>query len=143
MSRELDEQCARALGYATLWAEDSVFGPSLYLHDAGAVRESDSVTTNAHLLGANWERLRVGDAINWYLVRLCPAFSESHEAARILEDEIERRAAQVAYLDALVEIVLPYVHYELKTADIWRVLRATPEEKCRAFLKTVEETRAA
>ena len=143
MSRELNEACARALGYTTLWAEDSAFGPSLYLHDAGAIRESESVTANCHLLGARWERLRVDGEVGEYFVRLCPAFSENHEAARLLEDEIERRGLWGVYLTALIKLL--NIHGDRTWFDWDRewvhavaiMLRATPEQRARAFLEAV------
>ena len=144
MSRELHEACAQALGYTTLWAEDSAFGPSLYLHDAGAVRESESVTANCHLMGGRWERLRVNGEIGEYFVRLCPAFSANHEAARVLEDEIERRDRRVGYITELGNIVLTYLADQNGSArypalSVWALIRATPEQRARAFLEAVTE----
>jgi len=77
--RELDEQCARAMGYATLYAEDSAFGPSLYLHDPDAIREPHG-TSNAHLLGASWDRLRVDGKIDWFFCAAVPCVQ--HELYR-------------------------------------------------------------
>lgn len=135
MSRELDEQCAKALGYDTLWA-DGGFGETLYLHDTGAVRESPNVTSNCRLLGASWERLRIDGEIVERFVRYCPAFSERLEDAKILEDEIERRGLQRRYMDALADTVdaMPFddVIYP------WSLFHATPKQRARAFLKAIE-----
>ena len=133
MSRELDEQIARALGYETLWA-DGGFGVTLYLHDSGAVRESPNVTANCRVLGARWEPLRVNGEVREYHVRCAPAWSDRHEDARMLEDEIERRALIDRYLAALDDAmgVSPYTDDE-----VWSLIRATPEQRARAFLEAI------
>lgn len=133
MSRELDEQIARALGYETLWA-DGGFGMTLYLHDSGAVRESANVTSNCRVLGARWEPLRVNGEVGEYHVRYAPAWSERHEDARMLEDEIERRALIDRYLAALDDVlgVNPYTDDE-----VWSLIRATPKQRARAFLEAI------
>ena len=133
MSRELDEQIARALGYETLWA-DGGFGVTLYLHDSGAVRESPNVTANCRVLEARWEPLRVNGEVREYHVRCAPAWSDRHEDARMLEDEIERRALIDRYLAALDDVlgVNPYTDDE-----VWSLIRATPKQRARAFLEAI------
>lgn len=138
MSRELDEQIAHALGYATMWA-DGGFGEALYLHDAGAVRTSPHITSNCRVLGATWERLRVQGQVGEYFVRYAPAWSNNHQDARELEDEIERRGhvAQGRYAMFLVNIAVS--RHELDLFQLhWLVIRATPEQRARAFLAAIE-----
>lgn len=140
MSRELDEQIARALGYETLWA-DGGFGVTLYLHDSGAVRESPNVTANCRVLGARWEPLRVNGEVREYHVRYAPAWSERHEDARMLEDEIERRGliAQGRYAMFLMNSILPgRRHLDLLQLH-WHFIRTTPEQRARAFLAAISE----
>ncbi len=136
MSRELDEQIARALGYETLWA-DGGFGVTLYLHDSGAVRESPNVTANCRVLGARWEPLRVNGEVGEYHVRYAPAWSERHEDARMLEDEIERRGLQIEYSLAIARL-LSFDMKEFSLDDAWLLLRATPEQRARAFLEAIK-----
>lgn len=65
-------------------------------------------------------------------------FSTDQAAARLVEDEMERRGeqAQDDYMRALIQILSP----DWSTAGmIWKVLRATPEQRCLAALKTVED----
>ena len=134
MSRELDEQIARALGYETLWA-DGGFGVTLYLHDSGAVRESPNVTANCRVLGARWAPLRVNGEVREYHVRCAPAWSDRHEDARMLEDEIERRGLQKRYMDALASTTnaMPFDNVLYP----WSLIRATPEQRARAFLEAI------
>jgi len=135
VSRELDEQVARALGYETLWA-DGGFGVTLYLHDSGAVRESPNVTANCRVLGARWERLRIDGQVGEYHVRYAPAWSERHEDARMLEDEIERRGLQEKYIYALMPT---YHHFDSASPhELFNLLRATPEQRARAFLEAIK-----
>jgi hypothetical protein len=75
--RSLDKQVAAALGYETLEAEDSAFGPALYIHDVTATRDG----TNHRVIGASWERLKVNGIVAEYCVRLCPAWSTNIAAA--------------------------------------------------------------
>ena len=134
MSRELDEQIAWALGYETLWA-DGGFGMTLYLHDSGAVRESANVTGNCHILRLTWQLLRVNGEAGEYRVRRTPEWSERHEDARQLEDEIERRGLQKRYMDALASTTnaMPFDNVLYP----WSLIRATPEQRARAFLEAI------
>ena len=63
---------------------------------------------------------------------LIPQFSTDPVAALLLEHEIERRGLHDAYIDSL----LPSYHsFEpLTRAELFALLRATPEQKARAFL---------
>ena len=135
MSRELDEQIAWALGYETLWA-DGGFGMTLYLHDSGAVRESANVTGNCHILRLTWQLLRVNGEAGEYRVRRTPEWSERHEDARMLEDEIERRGLQIEYSLAIARL-LSFDMKEFSLDDAWLLLRATPEQRARAFLEAI------
>ena len=149
--RELDERCAHALGYRTIWA-DGGFGETLYLWDEEAIRDGNGAR-NCHLLGASFGRVRVGGEIRELMVRLCPAFSARLEDAKILEDEIERRGIEKEYIEALCKTIDP--HYKLfinmpepKTLEGlmvdavcvlgWALIRATPEQRARAFVSVVD-----
>ena len=64
-----------------------------------------------------------------------PPYTESILATHQVEAEIERRGLQRPYLQALSEEVRcvssdPYV-------SLWAMLRATPEQRCRAALRAV------
>lgn len=66
-----------------------------------------------------------------------PFYSSDYNDCRLVEDEIERRGRW--------EIYLHYLLYELdiygevySEKDIWKCMRATPEQRCRAALKAVK-----
>lgn len=82
MDRTIDKQIAAMLGYATLEAEDSAFGPALYLHDVTAQKDG----TGHRIIGASWKWLIVGGVLGEYCVRLCPAWSTDIRAAWELID---------------------------------------------------------
>lgn len=147
--RTLDEQCAHALGYQTIWGE-SILGLSLYLWDKGAIRTATGAT-NCHLMGASWERLRIDGEVRELMVRLCPAFSGRLEDAKILEDEVERRDRRATYVGFLanralclgLDIFSPAIkrgHPDtLDMSDaLWLCITATPEQRARAFIETME-----
>jgi hypothetical protein len=71
---------------------------------------------------------------------------EKHDlcaSVRLLEGEIERRGKLNEYVYALAAIVLdPWQAggewpFELFPQDVWLLVRATPEQRARAFLKAV------
>lgn len=69
-----------------------------------------------------------------------PRFATSPSAVLMLEDEIERRRLQAAYvieLSAVVGCELK-ADREQSARHLWMMIRATPEQRCRAFLKAVE-----
>lgn len=53
----------------------------------------------------------------------------------MLEDEIERRGLEDDYIRALLAIVIPDGGSVLA---FWRILRATPEQRARAFLEATK-----
>lgn len=62
-------------------------------------------------------------------------FSTDYTAVRLVEDEIERRGLGprfVAELGACVCLEYPYAN-----RGVWRILRASPEDRCRAALSAV------
>ena len=71
--------------------------------------------------------------------------SEDLTTAALLGDEIERRGLGAEYARALLLRVSPAIDqigpasYHAVLDDIWRVLRATPEQHARAFLKVINE----
>lgn len=62
----------------------------------------------------------------------CAGWSPSTDpnAARLLEDEIARRGLQEQYVHALQGLVA--------SRDHWEYIRATPEQRARAFLAVME-----
>jgi len=67
---------------------------------------------------------------------ILPYFSSDLIAARLLEDEIERRGLQDEYIRVLLAIVAPD---RSTVGTFWLILRATPSQRSRAFLKAVKE----
>lgn len=67
-------------------------------------------------------------------------FSTDLVAARLLEDEIERRGLQYEYV-AVLWCVVGYAGHNGEGPNIWKeewtFLRATPEQRAQAFLKAV------
>ena len=61
-------------------------------------------------------------------------YSKEPYLASLLEDEIEKRGLQDVYIDALMRIV----EYPAIGEQYWLLLRATPEQRARAFLAAVE-----
>jgi hypothetical protein len=108
MSRELDAECGRALG----WVVDQQNPKTVYAGYASDGKYSE-----------------------------LPPFSTDPAAARQLEDEIERRGLQDAYIEVLVELCnTPDLNLDQwpKFIDIFALLRATPEQRARAFLEAVK-----
>jgi hypothetical protein len=73
-------------------------------------------------------------------------YSGRSDTARLVEDEIERRGLTMDYADALVTAVAPllfqneYVNFGPPAyAALWALIRATPEQRCRAALAAVGE----
>lgn len=70
-----------------------------------------------------------------------PQFSSRPVASGWLLDEIEQRSLQDRYLMALSHILkdipLPY-DKGVMPPFLWLVLRATPEQRARAFLKAID-----
>ncbi len=64
-----------------------------------------------------------------------PNYSTSHNAVALVRAEIERRGLERQFLSEMIAIV----GYTEWTA--WRSMNATPEQQCRAALKTVEGAR--
>lgn len=66
----------------------------------------------------------------------------------MLEDEIERRGLQGPYMEALMQTIgierialiceLECIQYEHVAPELWKLLRATPEQRDRAFLVATE-----
>lgn len=106
--RNLDAQCARVIGYSECGCG----------HD-----ECDLWEAPIHLRDPNG-------------IPPFPAFSTDIADARLLEDEIERRGLQEAYIRAL----LPEYHsFEAMTPnELFAFLRAAPERRARAFLEAVK-----
>lgn len=123
MSSEIDEQCAQALGWVrgTHTRADGSTYPCHYWHDAKGCRSE-----------------RVDDDRCMECHRDDPAWSPSTDLAdvRQLEDEIERRGLQEAYIQALDSFVT-YERSEGWQWFRWGILRATPEQRARAFLKAI------
>lgn len=125
--RELDEQCARAMGWVWRWTPNGtkrLFPP----HEETIFTRVDPDDWRGSR-DAQWDRG-------------VPLFSTNHEAARTLEDEIERRHSTHLYLAALIEQVRGTTIYDdpaRTTGMMWAVIRATPEQRARAFLEAVKQ----
>lgn len=74
-------------------------------------------------------------------------FSSDLNAARWLEDEIEKRGLQHAYVSALMGILLNdpgnAFWIDPTSDEIWSLIRATPEQRARAFLTTLSSSETA
>lgn len=70
-----------------------------------------------------------------------PAYSTDPAAARLVEDEIERRGLQRKYIIALDRLLSTNVYKDWDDclADMWLAIRAAPEQRCRAALVAVGE----
>ena len=75
-----------------------------------------------------------------------PAYTTDIVAARLVEDEIERRGLVDAYIDALAVLIDPNGN-DISIFDtiiemngrraLWALLRATPEQRCWAALRAM------
>lgn len=109
--RPLDQQCARVMGWT--WQDDRAWSPT------GSVC--------SRLNGDPW----------WWLER----YSSDHAAARLLEDEIDRRGLIDEYIEKLIVIVdAPDLELDVwpKYSDLWKLAHSTPEQRARAFLAAIE-----
>lgn len=136
MSRDLDAECARA------FAPDVRIAWRLTEWDHTANRRVEIQSwyerhPNADRVGLQAEpctvrQTRSTETPRWDVVA---AYSTDHAAARLLEDEAERRGLQWPYARALCGIVggqrdaLPGI--------LWLFIRATPEQRARAFLEVL------
>lgn len=71
-----------------------------------------------------------------------PPFTRTMRAARLLEDEIERRGRFEEYAHALFKIVndgIPWGH-DVAFSEVLHLLRATPEQRARAALATLSNS---
>lgn len=135
MSRELDREVATLLGWTVQPWIDSNSGKTFY-----------------KIVDPNGKEQRVYNSVIIYDTELrawknVPQFSTNIDAAWQVESEIERRGLAVVYVAALCR-VLNLATYgfgpmfesgEWDTDDMWRFLRATPEERCRAALAAATE----
>jgi len=110
LNRELDEQCARALG----WTH-------------GTHPRSDGTRYSCEL----WHN--ANDECTWepvedsYEFGLAWSPSTRLDSARLLEDDIEARGLQERYTYELERIVL--------SRDYWEYIRAKPEDRALAYLR--------
>lgn len=109
MSWELDEACMRAMGWE--------YKPRFPGDTTGYWRASDGETVISE------DR---------------PHFSTDPDAARLLEESIEWRGreTQAEYVFALADRLFTE-DSEWGTSHVWKMIRATPEQKARAFLEVV------
>lgn len=69
-----------------------------------------------------------------------PRFSEDAAAARLLEDEIEKRGKGFAYINTLSQIVpgadwIPFENWGI--TQVWAILRAPLAHRARAFVEVM------
>lgn len=109
---------------------------------------SDIISTNRELdaacaaaLGKAWTRPTHGRCCTcqdcgWDHDNCQCGYSENEDKAILLEDEIDRRGLQEQYCIALVP------GYSstgpMDADDLWYAIRATPEQKARAFLEAIK-----
>lgn len=70
----------------------------------------------------------------------CPNFTHPDAPIDWLEDEIARRGLWAEYIKALVAILPDHGDGGWRAypdATVWEIIRATPEQRARAFLATV------
>ena len=63
-------------------------------------------------------------------------WTDDSEKSVLLEDEIERRGLQIEYSLAIARL-LSFDMKEFSLDDAWLLLRATPEQRARAFLEAI------
>lgn len=71
-----------------------------------------------------------------------PHFSDDPALVRAVEDEIERRELQNLYAYALADVLNIGDGWRYEGpggSELWALIRATPEQRCRAALKALEE----
>lgn len=119
--------------YDTIFAEDSAFGPRLYLWDKYAVR-TEYGASNCRLIGATWARLRVDGEVSEYFVRLCPRWSLRHEEIAILQEHIKARRLHVAYIE---QILADLAITDPSASGLWAFLTCSPEQRCLALLRVL------
>ncbi len=66
----------------------------------------------------------------------CPPYSSDTDAARQVEEELDRRGLAEAYVDHLLKEERPRLGIvdTLRYRDVWNVLHAGPVRRCRAAL---------
>lgn len=71
----------------------------------------------------------------------CPEYSGDPGAAHAVEEELERRGLDEAYVDHLLKEERPRLGVvdTLQYRDVWNVLHAGPGRRCRAALSVVRE----
>lgn len=117
MNKALDEQCAALLGWrrAKPGAISGVVGAeySCYWYDADGKAQRACIT----------------DAF----ANMYPFSPTSNDAdAKLLEDAMERDTCGELYAEYLHQQT--YQHNDTLPASRWRVIRATPEQRTRAFI---------
>ena len=133
-NRELDEQCALALGLTRDKWRSECYANKHSFDDYGYDPTDGTESGWCYTCGVNVND-RVADG---HIAP--PRFSEDHAAARLLEDEIERRELGYEYIEALIALVnVPDLHLDQwpKFDDVFKIKRATPEQCARAFLKAI------
>lgn len=127
MTRDVDIQIAQALGWTDIIVSD----------DTGRIR----------LPLAQW-RADHPDQTPIYVTGRSPEMPDwpssvvphYEEDIAWLEDEVERRGLQHAYINALIIVVEPDVSIDdLSDAlmPVWRLLRAAPGRRAQAFLRAL------
>lgn len=125
MPTELDIQCAKALGY-TVYHYDKDYAENCYYQLVD--RQLNPVVSFPFRAGEQKTEAEAWDD--------APEFSINRDATSLLEDEIERRNLPLTYLDCLAGIAAPSINRE-DWRVWWGVVRATPDQKARAFLEAI------
>lgn len=120
--RERDTALAQALGY-TIYHYDKDYRENCYymLMDPNG----DPV-----IAGRSGERKTEAGAWDD-----APNFTTDYDDCRLVEDEIEHRNLQDRYAEALFCLVNDKALFTV--VEWWNLIRATPEERCRAALEVL------
>lgn len=110
MSRDLDVACARVMGWTDIQAH------------------TDRIGTPPDWAQGRDLQGQIGD-IPYY----------SDDDVGLLEDEIERRKLQDAYVRRLGIMETSAAYEEAREAYGWELIRATPEQRARAFLEVMKD----
>lgn len=129
--RALDRQCARLLGH------DLVFAPKAWTDEDWMCSDTP---TEINVLAINVGGMPAplgGGAFHMSI----PHYSTDHDAARLLEDAVEKRGtvAITQYMDALWRIVCFGQHRQVAGERYeWVFVRASPSQRARAFVEVMK-----
>lgn len=80
------------------------------------------------------------DGVQAYESIRVPPYSTDPAAVCLVEDEIERRGLRDAYIEHLLDVIAaPDLRLDIwpTAADLWKVARATADQRCQAALRAL------